>query len=189
MVKYAHRKNEFNDPKKYQALEIDLKAKVSWDCNRLVLGHNWDQINCSFWEFINECNSDTKLAINIKTAGLAKFLHETAYKSILDKLANYFFFDMAIPDQIEFQKYFPNNTACRWSEFENQHNTGKTDWIWFDYFDAEKNEAEFWYELLQATATGAKVVVVDPLMHGTNLYIDLNELDRYGAYGICTDNV
>src|SRR5208282_4390888 len=195
MVKYAHRKNDLVSPNNFQALEVDLRSNIFVASDQdttyldLILCHDCDDSNFVYFDdFLDNCKPETELAINIKSAGLAKVLSEK-YKSKLDNLKSYVFFDMSIPDQIEFQKYFSHNIAVRYSEYENQHNTGKVDYIWFDYFDIEKFEAEFYWELQLAINTGAKVIVVSPELHQSIFKIDLTYIEMLGVYGVCTDNV
>ena len=125
MITYKHRANLLTDPLRYAAVEVDVKMNNG----QVVVGHNTDHIDCLFEDYLKNCNENTELAVNIKQSGMAKILYEMMSKC---KVKSYFFFDMAVPDLLDYISLCPQHTAYRISEYETQR--FDVDWVWLDYF-------------------------------------------------------
>ena len=175
IIKYKHRANNPLDPYKYRALEIDAKS----DGNKVVLGHNHNELTCSLIEYLDNCNPNTELAINIKQSGICDKLFDTL-KSYT--LKSYFVFDMAFSDYLEYEGKYPEHTASRLSEFENNnlYKNFRSKWVWVDIFTNYK----FFDQSL--IIPNKNIVVVSPELHNSNYKYEqlINN-----AYGICTDEI
>jgi len=96
---------------------------------------------------------------------------------------SWFFFDMSIPDTIEYMQYCPTETAFRLSEFETKI-FPECSWVWLDYFyKTEEVDYKKYYNLSKKY----KVVVVSPELHGIKNKLNEDWIDKF--YGICTDYV
>jgi hypothetical protein len=118
------------------------------------------------------------LAINIKQNGICDKLFDIL-KSYA--LKSYFVFDMSFPDFLEYEDKYPEHTASRLSEFEDdQYKRFKSKWIWVDIFTNYK----FFDQSL--IVPNKNLVIVSPELHNSNYkYKKLIN----NAYGICTDIV
>jgi hypothetical protein len=178
MIIYKHRANHLEDPLKYKYLEVDIK--YNYHTYGLITGHDISEEICNFSEYLDNCNKHTQLAINVKQTGLLEILNNPVYKSKLNKLKSYFFFDMSIPDLLDYIKIFPNNTACRMSEYELRL-YDECKWIWLDFFNSE-----FDYCMYNTILKFKKnIIVVSPELHKNNNILDIKKL-KY-CYGICSD--
>jgi glycerophosphoryl diester phosphodiesterase len=139
-----------------------------------------------FFEIFNQYNPALPLALNIKADGLQKKL-----KALLEKYntANYFVFDMSIPDTIG---YIDHGIPffSRQSEYEAEpafyeNCTG----IWLDAFKDQ------WYDaglIRQHVGNGKKVAVVSFDLHKRDhlplwKYLKENELHLLNEMILCTD--
>lgn len=139
-----------------------------------------------FFEIFNQYNSALPLALNIKADGLQKKL-----KAILKQfnIANYFVFDMSIPDTIG---YIDNNIPffSRQSEYEIQpafyENCAG---VWLDAF------IDKWYDadlIRQHISNGKQVAVVSFDLHKRDhlalwKYLKENNLHSVREVILCTD--
>lgn len=168
MIIYKHRANLLTDPLKYTAVEVDVKINN----RQVVIGHNADHVDCLFEDYLKNCNENTELAINVKESGMVKKLCELMSKV---KVKSYFFFDMAVPDLLDYISFCPQHTAYRISEYETR--LFDADWIWLDYFTFTTE--------LKNEFLGKKVVVVSPELHGFRHRYKLD----FSYYGVCTDDI
>jgi len=97
-------------------IETDIRDYGS----KIVISHNMPKMNClrleDLLDLYKKCQSNTKLALNIKSDGLQselkKLLHEY-------HVSNYFTFDMSVPDALGHIKE-NINSFTRQSEYEKQ---------------------------------------------------------------------
>ena len=178
MIKFKHRANSLMHPRQYKAVEVDVRS----DGKNLVVGHDWDKPDCYFLNYLEKCTKDSTLAINVKEDGLCDVLCDIMSKF---KVRDYFFFDMSVPDLLNYIKKCPEHTAFRMSEFENKTYT-KCGWVWLDYFNYENYilYKKYNYHL---NPNKYKIVVVSPELHNIHELELLPEHMNY--YGICTDYI
>ncbi len=178
MIFYKHRANNLNDPLKYKALEIDIK----WDTyhQEIILGHDCCDFKCCLIDYLDKCNEETELAINIKQSGLVNALNCEYYKSKFNKLKSYFFFDMSIPDLLEYIKICPEHTAFRMSEYELRF-YDECKWIWLDFFNNEFDICM--YDTI--IKSDKNIVIVSPELHNNKNNLNIDNIIE--CYGICTD--
>lgn len=167
MVNYKHRSNNVLAPLTHKAMEIDVK----FENGDIVLGHDGSDVACTFEAFLANCNKNTELAINIKQSGMAKELVKLLANY---KLKSYFFFDMAVPDLLEYITLTPEHTAYRVSEYERYDvDFDRCGWVWLDYFkDFEHNDVPY--------ISTAKQVVASPMLHGSSYQYKMLTKKAYG---------
>ncbi len=108
-----------------------------------------------------ESSKDLPLFLNIKEDGLIPLL--LPYRSKLSKLRPVFF-DMSIPQLVQFAKVFPKSMlATRFSEWEQPpHAIELCDWVWADGFRLDPS-----LEILQSFVVEKKLslAIVSPELH------------------------
>ncbi|MFT4967182.1 MAG: hypothetical protein ACI9CD_000179 [Candidatus Deianiraeaceae bacterium] len=130
----------------------------------------------TFDEFIclyKQHNTDTMLALNIKSDGL-----QTIVKNIMEKhsVANYFCFDMSVPDALHYHR---NNLTffTRESEYENTPLYEFAQGVWIDVFISSNWITE---EVIHGHINnGRKVCFVSPELHRRDY---TEEWERYKQY-------
>ena len=131
-----------------------------------------DKPELSFDDFLDlvlKFNLNAPIALNIKTSGITQLL--PSYIEKLNKI-NYFFFDMAIPDHLNFSKLNLIN-AIRMSELElisqQMIKTLKSSWIWYDSLlgDQDINWVLGIKELLN---TNHNICIVSSELHSNDPY-------------------
>jgi hypothetical protein len=167
----SHRGYWFNLNEKNQKIAF----KRSWDCGfgietdirdfnlNLVISHDMASYDClvidDFFNFYKENGKNLPLALNIKSDNLSILLKEKIDKFQID---NYFFFDMSVPDTLN---YLKSNMIfySRQSELEiNPILYQTTHGIWLDAFESE------WYSLDIINThliNGKNVSIVSPELH------------------------
>lgn len=168
-------------------VETDIR-----DCNgRLVISHDAPTDSTAgsleaFFGHYRDSGRHPTLALNIKSDGLQQGL-----KAMLTEygIANYFVFDMSVPDTLGYRKAnMP--FAARLSEWEDagrllQH----AQYVWLDAFDRE------WYSISvieQLLKQGKHVAVVSPELHRrphADLWATLKSIDDQDRLYLCTDFV
>ena len=160
-------KNQMNSIQSFtEALEhgFGVETDIRDFGSEVVISHDLPDTNSiklsDFFEIYTSGNFKGNLALNIKSNGLAPKL-----KKLIETydIKNYFFFDMSIPDHIQ---YLENNlyTYSRISEYEN--NTllnNKSNGIWLDSFSINPYKEEYFYELVSKYGS---VCVVSDELHG-----------------------
>lgn len=158
----------------------------------LVISHDPATKNNSFpvkdlFHFYNEIKSDSILALNIKSDGLQELLNQLLCVYNIPK-ANYFTFDMSIPD---LNQYAKTNISryTRLSDIENEPLLiDKCQGIWLDDFSGSLNTIDLAKEYLERTS----VAFVSPELHGrqhesTWHNIKDNKLHISENFLLCTD--
>lgn len=155
--------------------------------NQVVIAHNPFEppvmlLEDFFSQFALHCTS--RLALNVKSDGIGSYC-----KSLLNEfeLNNLFFFDMSIPEHIQYlQNGLP--TYSRISEFEpNPLITEDIQGLWVDSF-----VSEFDLGLLKDIPglTKKTLCFVSPELHGRDpfsFWESIAELDKVMDFEICTD--
>lgn len=171
-------------------IEIDLR-----DLNgRLVVSHDVPEISSvidisDFVDLYSKYSNPTSLlALNIKSDGLS-FLIEKLFKSQKKLGENSVFFDMSIPEMIDF-KNSGLPFLIRQSEYETIVSlTEYADGYWVDNFGANNNQVNIAKDLLR---NHKKVVFVSPELHKRNhkdiwSEISLKGLHLHSNFYLCTD--
>jgi hypothetical protein len=140
-------------------IETDVRDLGS----QLVISHDIPNAQCqtleSFLDLYNRSGAGTTLAINIKSDGLAQELHSWLRKF---SVANYFVFDMSVPDSLHYTKLGMPLFARR-SEYEPESKQLElAQGIWLDGFHSEWFNANDWANYL---ALGKSVSIVSPELH------------------------
>jgi hypothetical protein len=178
-IKFKHRVNNLADAKDFNSIEIDVK----YYNGDIWLGHNADVNEMKLRDFLEtNKNKDLYLAINVKQSGLCDLL-ESIMKEF--KIQKYFYFDMAVPDLIEYINKCPDHAAYRFSEFE-YHNFSKCKYVWIDFFKKESyNELN---DIVNFNIfNNKKIILVSPELHNLDLKLGEEILNKF--YGVCTDYV
>ncbi|WP_334120257.1 hypothetical protein [Limnobacter sp.] len=160
------------------------------DCNgRIVISHDppRDLISTSLDELLENMSTEDKnffIALNIKSDGIQRSLLTLLNNH---KINNFFVFDMAIPDMLEYRKLnIPY--ATRLSEYENPNDlTEDADWIWLDSFQKDWFDRNF---LIAWLNKDKKIAVVSPELHGrshTPVWEILKEFHNHPNLYLCTD--
>lgn len=113
-----------------------------------------------FLKIYNRYNSNSYLALNIKSDGLHSKISESIKKH---HITNYFLFDMSIPDNLQCLannlKYF-----TRQSEYEKEPCLyEKSDGVWLDEFQEHWITEEV---IMQHIDNKKKIAIVSPELHG-----------------------
>ena len=163
-------------------IETDLR---DWNEN-IVLSHDIPKNNSSnldlrwLFDFYVSNNCSGCLALNIKADGLG-----CEIKKLIDlyQIANYFIFDMSVPDLI-LNKDLNLNQFCRSSEFENAIKLlPYTKGVWVDKFNGLSYEIEDLRQLIEAFPSAA---IVSPELHGSSII--QSKIDWHTVKQICTSN-
>lgn len=154
-------------------IETDVRDLGS----QLVISHDIPNAQCqtleSFLELYQRSNANTTLAINIKSDGLAQEL-----KSWLQKfsVANYFVFDMSVPDSLHYSKLGMTLFARR-SEYEPESKQlALAQGVWLDGFHGEWFKPTDWAQYL---TEGKGVCIVSPELHKRPHQLFWNELHTW----------
>ena len=146
---------------------------------------------CQLIDDLGKQSSEQVLALDVKADGLHKLPGLDVPKNL-----EHFFFDMSIPELIQYKSIGHLNTATRWSEFEDPQiliETFSDEWVWMDCF-----RSDWWLRdpkslrRLQEVSQGSKVVIVSPELHGRDPkqvwdYFTLESRSNRNLY-ICTDH-
>lgn len=159
---------------------------------RMVISHNMADSSCQdaeeVFQWLHEFNDDYCFAINIKADGLKDIL-----KVFLDKyqIANYFLFDMSVPQMIEFREigltYFTRQSEVEPEPYMYEDASG----VWIDGFWSIDWITE---ELLNNHINNGKTVcLVSPELHGKDDYRvfweKLKDFDiDFDKVMLCTDH-
>lgn len=140
-------------------IETDVRDLGS----QLVISHDVPNAQCqtleSFLDQYQRSGAGTTLAINIKSDGLAQELQSWLHKF---SVANYFVFDMSVPDSLHYTKLGMPLFARR-SEYEPESKLLElAQGIWLDGFHSEWFNANDWANYL---ALGKSVSIVSPELH------------------------
>lgn len=118
-----------------------------------------------FLKIVKENNIKGTLALNIKSSCCVPLICNI--RNELDSL-DYFFFDMAIPDHIQFSKKGLVN-AVRVSELETYKESNqqifKNQWLWIDTLNFNYGR-EFFRNIESNLEKGLKICIVSPELHG-----------------------
>ena len=140
------------------------------------------------WEKSNQV-----IALNIKSSGLGKMLKLVIENNL--RYAKYFCFDMAIPDQIQYER-LDINIAPRLSDIElivEAENKNLVKYIWIDKLTKEKSFEEIYETRLDEIAEKRICpVFVSPELHGADhlkCWSMLKSLEslQHIDWAICTD--
>ena len=141
-----------------------------------------------FFESYNKIKSINKLALNIKSDGIAKQLSFLLTKY---SITNYFVFDTSIPDFLNFHKQ-ELKIFCRFSEFENPNLLKKlSSGLWLDSFSQDFYEE---INLESVTENWNNVCFVSPELHNFSKEKFWEKLKIFikntniRNLSICTDN-
>lgn len=141
-------------------IEIDVR-----DLNgTLVVSHDPPVTGVSYsfesvLEFYNYMGSQSEIAINIKSDGIAQFLHALLKKYNIE---NYYCFDMSVPDTLDYRKR-DLKYLVRVSEFESITLLSKeSSGVWLDSFNSFDLQKPILEKLLKDKI---KVVIVSEELH------------------------
>jgi hypothetical protein len=146
---------------------------------------------CRFIDELVEHSTGQVLALDVKSDGLHKLSGLDTPKNL-----EHFFFDMSIPELIQYKSTDNLNTATRWSEFEDPLillEAFSDEWVWMDCF-----RSDWWLRdpkalsRLRDVSQGSRVVIVSPELHGRDPeqvwdYFTLESRSNQNLY-ICTDH-
>lgn len=166
-------------------IEFDIRDSK----DGIVLAHDpWEKDAKLLNDFLSGVPDKGLLAFNIKSCGLAIHI-----KNLLDNHqispSRCFFFDMAIPDQINYLKYHLP-VFHRISEFEPLTPLlQKSKGVWLDSFESTWWDAEFVENLLKRDL---KVCIVSPELHQRRHqscwdYMKKHRLHQNSNISLCTD--
>jgi len=137
-----------------------------------------------------EKSKDLPLFLNIKEDGLVPLL--LSYRSKLSNLRP-IFFDMSIPQLMQFAKFFPKSMlATRFSDWEQPpHALELCDWIWADGFQSDPS-----LEILQSFVVekNYSLAIVSPELHQRDPVkawsrFKMNFFSKHPNLYLCTDRV
>jgi len=159
---------------------------------KLVISHDLPDKKSPLFEYFiakvkeQSSLSNSVLAINIKSDGLANSLLELSKK--YDFNSNLFYFDMSTPMLNYFTKVFPSNSLCtRISDIEPHPLLyERCDWIWVDSFSDKRISTP---KLRSLLSDNKKLVIVSPELHGKkhiDYWYELKKLKSKNIY-LCTD--
>lgn len=176
MITFKHRCNNIEDLQKHKEVELDVKSSKSGE---LILGHNHNAHTCNLENYLKACNGH-KLAINIKQSGLCKPLIKLLKRYYMKTVKEFFFFDMAVPDALEYYDICGEFSAFRLSEHENKL-FDKAKYIWLDFFNWKLfNHLNYTY-----LSDQYKIILASPELHGyKNITFPKDKIKNF--YGICT---
>ena len=168
-------------------LETDIR---DLDGN-LVISHDPPTLNAyvnlaAFLEVVIASKSDARLALNIKSDGLAKYWDDVIQNANFDQI---FFFDMSVPDHAVFVKA-GLRTYARVSDIETEIVFQQSaHGVWVDDFSGNFDQVSKAKELLQ---NGLRVALVSPELHGrpyleTWKEVKLQRLHCNSSFELCTD--
>lgn len=162
--------NEMNTLKSFRyafekgfGIETDIRDKDG----ELYISHDpiIDEKNCArFSEFIDLYKlyaMNKTLAINIKSDGIIKKINDLLK---INKITEFFFFDMSIPDLVEAKRLDCDNLYARLSEFENPINLKSiTTGLCLDSFNGD-----FYFkdESILNIKDFSNVIIISPELHG-----------------------
>lgn len=166
--------------------EFGVETDIRDSAEKLFISHDMAKGNEmtveDFLELYNYYSSLTPLALNIKADGLFKSMAELL---IRNKIDNYFFFDMSLPDALGYVKA-GLAIFSRQSEFEQEPYLYKeAKGIWLDEFH------EHWIDekiIQQHLAAKKKICIVSPELHKRN-YKDEWEHYKYITYKFGLENL
>lgn len=153
-------------------VEIDIRDH----CGKLVVSHDMPNASIlpfeAFLEIYKKHGNNLPLALNIKADGLCMTL-----KSLLDKyqVANYFVFDMSVPDMIPYAKS-AMSIFTRQSEYEAEPAFyAESKGVWLDeFFKHWINE----YVILSHIKNKKQVCIVSPDLHGREFLREWEDYKR-----------
>jgi glycerophosphoryl diester phosphodiesterase len=176
------------------SIEIDIRdasgvAAVSHDpvLNKVKLSLN-DLI--SLIDDSERESAGQVMALDVKSDGLLKLPGFATPESL-----DYFFFDMSIPEFLQYKVLNVGKTATRWSEYEEPlalQEVFSDEWIWLDSF-----KSDWWLndsislKRMMEVSKDSKVVIVSPELHGREPKQAWDFFSREAGLGvnlyICTD--
>ncbi len=171
------------------ALGFGIEFDVRDSPEGLIMAHDpWEKDSMLLKTFLQRIPDRGTLAVNIKSCGLAP-----AIKEVLElvgvKESRCFFFDMSVPDHLQFLKHKLPSYA-RLSEFETSGDlVSLSAGVWLDAF-----RTRWWDEYLikDLLEKGLKVCVVSPDLHRRDHQACWEYLKNCGLYrhpqvSLCTD--
>jgi len=154
----------------------------------LVISHDIPNSGCllfsDFLGIYKKYNSNSTLALNIKSDGLAK---EVQKELVKNDITNYFVFDMSIPDTVS---YLRNGmvTYIRQSDIENNiHFVNKVQGFWLDELEKEWINSQ---EIEKLQKFSLPICIVSSELHKRdylNQWRNIKNLVNYDSISLCTD--
>ena len=171
-------------------IETDLRDHNQ----RVVISHDPPRSDSALldaewlFKYIAQIRPKGRLALNIKSDGLAHAIKELLQSNKLDDESIYFF-DMAVPDALQ---YIANGlqTYSRVSEYEESPPySNELSGVWIDSFTGKFPQVHYAEKLIGA---GCRVTIVSPELHGRpyrELWTELKESDLHNSslLDLCTD--
>ncbi|MBT0725945.1 hypothetical protein HGT73_00850 [Rosenbergiella australiborealis] len=163
-----------------RSFQLDLGTETDLrDFNgEIVISHDIPDASCiSFHHMLELYKTHTSnnppLALNVKADGL-----QDEVKSILEKMniTNYFFFDMALPDSLTYNKR-NLNAFVRYSEYESLnalYDVSKG--VWLDGFEKDLVEEDLLQKII---SDGKKVCIVSPELHKRNHIVSWEKYRKF----------
>jgi len=105
------------------------------------------------------------IALDVKSDGLPKLPGFATPESV-----DYFFFDMSVPEFLQYKAINVGKTATRWSEYEEPlalQEAFSDEWLWLDSFKSDwwLNDSSSLKRIMEVSKY-SKVVIVSPELHG-----------------------
>lgn len=159
---------------------------------RVIISHDppeGDELSAKrFFALYSKLGVSSRIAINIKSDGLHKYLLELVSRYHIPQ-SNMFVFDMSVPDGMQYLNYkIP--VYIRLSEYEADVSLLKqAAGVWLDNFTGKYFQVEMAQKLLQA---GHRTCIVSAELHGRKHMSLWNEIATAGIYKdplfeLCTD--
>tara|TARA_A100000164_G_C21693973_1_gene670313 strand:+ start:198 stop:791 length:594 start_codon:yes stop_codon:yes gene_type:complete len=114
--------------------DVGIEVDIRYRNEKLVLGHDLDDTNDIFEEFL-KIYDNTLFVANIKDTGI----EELVIKKIKENnINNFFLLDVEFPFIIKNYKKYGSHLSTRFSEFEDLNTSinlkNKVSWLWIDTF-------------------------------------------------------
>lgn len=166
--------------------EFGVETDIRDSAEKILISHDMaggkEMTVEGFFELYNSYSYAFPLALNVKADGLFKPMADLLQKNRID---NYFFFDMSLPDALGYLKE-GLKIFSRQSEYEKAPYLYKeANGIWLDEFH------EHWIDekiILQHLAEKKKICIVSPELHKRN-YKEEWEHYKYITYKFGLENV
>ncbi|OHE70813.1 MAG: hypothetical protein A2007_02315 [Verrucomicrobia bacterium GWC2_42_7] len=168
-------------------IEVDIRDH----CGEIVISHDLPDANspklADLLCYYQEQKSDKLIAFNVKSCGLAKKLGELIR---VFRIKNYFTFDMAIPDILDYYKR-SLSAYVRISEFEelNAALLDKATGVWVDGFFSTVTS----YDFLKEIASQKSLCFVSAELHNRESIKEWENIKQFchhfntNQFSICTD--
>ena len=130
IVHGVNSKEKLENLSRYVGIEVDIRYRN----NKLVLGHDLENTNDIFEEFLKSYDN-TLFVANIKDTGIEELVIKKLKENNIN---NFFLLDVEFPFIMKNYKKFGSHLSTRFSELEDFNTSlnlkNKVSWIWIDTF-------------------------------------------------------